>query len=54
MIKNSSGMSEEEAKKYIANLTYIEKVKLNELLKGLEQKRRLFLSLQESIRKDDV
>lgn len=34
-------MSESEAKKLLSMLTYEEKVKLNEMLKALEQKRPL-------------
>lgn len=32
-------MTREEAREYISNLTYEEKVRLNEMLKVLEQKR---------------
>lgn len=38
--KDSREMTEREAKAYIAVLTYEEKLRLNELLKALEQKRQ--------------
>lgn len=39
--KEEITMSESEAKKLLSMLTYEEKVKLNEMLKALEQKRQL-------------
>jgi hypothetical protein len=40
-------MTREEAAAYIAKLTTEEKIKLNDLLSSLEQKRQLFVSRQE-------
>ena len=39
-------LSETEAKAYISKLTYNEKIRLNEMLKALEQKRQLSPALQ--------
>lgn len=35
-------MNEKQAKELLKNLTYEEKIRLNELLKSLEQKRQQF------------
>lgn len=42
--RGNYAMTREEAERYIAQLTFEEKLKLNELLKALEQKRQLFPS----------
>lgn len=40
-------MTQEQAEKYISQLTYEEKLRLNEMLKALEQMRQPCLSPQE-------
>ena len=44
-------LTEAEARKYISKLTFAEKIRLNEMLKALEQKRLLSPARLESVGK---